>query len=131
MKESVVEIPVGSGNRYRYEYSEGQTLYRGPVGSAPDLGEEEFNVLMQARSGREIYDMTLREGESRWVPSFKEDGRQLYETRLLILDLRPWGSDLPSDIMKMVNKAGHDNFTIAPAGDEWHFIVKEWKVRTF
>jgi len=44
-KESVVEIPSGSGNKYRYEYSDGATVYRGPVGSAPELGEEEFNML--------------------------------------------------------------------------------------
>ena len=44
-KESRVEIPSGSGNKYRYEYSDGQTIYRGPVGSAPDLGEAEFMAL--------------------------------------------------------------------------------------
>jgi len=41
-KDSIVEIPEGSGNRYRYTYEEGSTKYLGPVGSAPDLGEEEF-----------------------------------------------------------------------------------------
>lgn len=41
-KESRVEIPENSGNFYRYEYSEGKTLYRGPVGDAPELSEEEF-----------------------------------------------------------------------------------------
>ena len=46
-KESVVEIPAGSGNRYRYEYSEGKTLYRGPVGSAPELGEEHFMAALK------------------------------------------------------------------------------------
>lgn len=41
-KESVVEIPDGSGNFYRYEYVDGETKYRGPVGDAPPLNEEEF-----------------------------------------------------------------------------------------
>jgi len=46
-KDSIVEIPSGSGNKYRYEYSEGQTLYRGPVGSAPEIGEAEFMAAMK------------------------------------------------------------------------------------
>ena len=37
-KDSIVEIPEGSGNKYRYVYEDGQTVYKGPVGSAPDLG---------------------------------------------------------------------------------------------
>jgi len=41
-KENIVEIPSGSGNRYRYVYEDGATKYLGPVGSAPDLAEEEF-----------------------------------------------------------------------------------------
>jgi len=47
-KDSVVEIPEGSGNFYRYEYVDGQTVYRGPVGDAPQMGEEEFlrNVVL-------------------------------------------------------------------------------------
>jgi len=36
------KIPPGSGNRYRYEYEEGKTQYKGPVGEAPELSEEEF-----------------------------------------------------------------------------------------
>ena len=48
-KESVVEIPHGSGNRYRYEYSAGSTIYKGPVGSAPDLGEAEFLDAIEAK----------------------------------------------------------------------------------
>jgi hypothetical protein len=40
----IVEIPEGSGNLYRYEYEpfHGKTIYRGPVGSAPALTEDEF-----------------------------------------------------------------------------------------
>jgi len=46
-KESRVEIPSGSGNFYRYAYEDGRTVYRGPVGSAPDLAEEEFMAAFQ------------------------------------------------------------------------------------
>jgi hypothetical protein len=41
-KESIVEIPKGSGNFYRYEYEGSKTLYKGPVGDSPAIGEEEF-----------------------------------------------------------------------------------------
>jgi len=41
-KESIVEIPPGSGNHYRYEYVDGKTLYKGPIGDAPTLTEKEF-----------------------------------------------------------------------------------------
>jgi len=46
-KESVVEIPDGSGRFYRYEYDEstGKTLYKGPVGDAPQMSEEEFLAI--------------------------------------------------------------------------------------
>ena len=53
-KDSIVEIPSGSGNRYRYEYSEGQTLYRGPVGSAPEIGEQEFLKALDRPEVRRI-----------------------------------------------------------------------------
>jgi len=49
-KDSIVEIPAGSGNKYRYEYSDGATIYRGPVGSAPDLAEEEFLREMEEKT---------------------------------------------------------------------------------
>jgi hypothetical protein len=47
-RESIVEIPQGSGNHYRYTYDEGQTKYLGPVGTAPALTEEEFLAAKQA-----------------------------------------------------------------------------------
>jgi len=40
--QSIVEIPPGSGNRYRYEYEGGSTVYKGPVGDVPVLTEPEF-----------------------------------------------------------------------------------------
>jgi len=41
---TIVEIPPGSGNRYRYEYNPetGNMEYRGPVGDSPELREDEF-----------------------------------------------------------------------------------------
>jgi hypothetical protein len=49
MKESIVEIPPESGNFYRYGYEpdSGKTVYRGPVGNAPSLHEEEFLLMAQ------------------------------------------------------------------------------------
>jgi hypothetical protein len=41
-KVSTVEIPQGSGNLYRYEYTDGQTRYLGPVGNAPAISEIEL-----------------------------------------------------------------------------------------
>jgi len=43
-RESVVEIPSGSGNKYRYVYdpSSKATRYLGTVGQAPALSEQEF-----------------------------------------------------------------------------------------
>jgi len=45
---TVVEIPPGSGNRYKYVYDAETkaTIYKGPVGEAPELGEEEFLEMM-------------------------------------------------------------------------------------
>lgn len=54
-KESMVEIPPDSENHYRYEYVDGKTLYRGPVGDSPELSEEEFLVAVH----RGIADVKL------------------------------------------------------------------------
>jgi len=43
---TTVEIPEGSGNKYRYEYEGGSTVYKGPVGDSPQLTEEEFMAAM-------------------------------------------------------------------------------------
>ena len=45
-RTSKVEIPEGSGNFYLYEYVGGQTIYKGPVGDAPPLKEQEFLTAM-------------------------------------------------------------------------------------
>jgi len=50
---TVVEIPPGSGNRYRYEYEEGATVYKGPVGTAPELSEGEFLEMSQVVGQKE------------------------------------------------------------------------------
>jgi hypothetical protein len=57
-----VEIPEGSGNYYYYEYEPGvgKTVYKGPVGSAPAITEEEFNLVVVATE-RNVMD-------TRWWP---------------------------------------------------------------
>jgi len=51
---TVVEIPPGSGNRYKYVYEEGATVYKGPVGDSPQLTEGEF--LERMVGGITIHD---------------------------------------------------------------------------
>jgi len=41
-KESIVEIPPESGNKYRYVYEDGQTIYKGPVGDSAPISEADF-----------------------------------------------------------------------------------------
>jgi len=43
-KTTTVEIPPGSGNKYRYVYDTrtGETVYLGPVGDVPELSEIDF-----------------------------------------------------------------------------------------
>jgi len=53
VKGAIVEIPPGSGNRYRYIYEGGKTIYKGPVGDSPQLTEEEFLKRMKVGSGRD------------------------------------------------------------------------------
>jgi len=60
-KENIVEIPSGSGNRYRYVYEDGATKYLGPVGSAPDLAEEEF-MLQTSTEPANITGITFKPG---------------------------------------------------------------------
>lgn len=51
MKESVVEIPEGSGHLYRYGYEAGsqKTVYKGPVGDAPTISEGQFEDFFASR----------------------------------------------------------------------------------
>lgn len=49
-KESIAEIPKGSGNCYRYAYEGGRTVYKGPVGEAPEINEEEFNKMVSTQT---------------------------------------------------------------------------------
>jgi hypothetical protein len=46
--DSIVEIPEGSGNNYRYRYNpeSGKSEYLGPVGDSPEIAETEFLAMM-------------------------------------------------------------------------------------
>ena len=65
-RESVVEIPAGSGNRYRYNYEDGSTRYLGPVGDGPQISEAEFNMAMKEPRiyFSEIQEFDLENGTS-------------------------------------------------------------------
>lgn len=75
-KEHIVEIPKGSDNRYKYEYKDGATVYRGPVGSAPTLSEEEFLTATHANKPMRIdkaWNLLSEEERKRmWYVSGKE-----------------------------------------------------------
>jgi len=65
---TIVEIPPGSGNRYRYEYEEGATVYKGPVGDSPEMSEGEF--LEMFRNTVNHYQMS---GLTYFFSQFAED----------------------------------------------------------
>ena len=72
-KVSEVEIPEGSGRFYRYEYVDGKTLYRGPVGSAPELNEEDFLKFIDLGTVKDRGDLFRRAKGSYRSP----DGRKV------------------------------------------------------
>lgn len=63
MQESIVEIPDGSGNLYRYGYDPEtqKTEYLGPVGDAPALSEEEL-MRLTPKTFTEERDILMKEG---------------------------------------------------------------------
>ncbi len=76
-KDSIVEIPDGSGNQYRYEYVDGATVYKGPVGNAPALAEAEFNDLIIGRDHKkEILNGLFFKQD---ILVIEEEGKKLYD----------------------------------------------------
>lgn len=47
----MAEVEI-KGHRYRYEYENGQTIYRGPIGDGPELSEVEFMAAMNGKGGK-------------------------------------------------------------------------------
>jgi len=84
-RESRVEIPSGSGNFYRYEYSDGATRYLGPVGDAPSLSEEEFTRSM----------IEIGEGED----VSKIFGRMVEEIEYKHPEILGWSDRDPVDVL--------------------------------
>jgi hypothetical protein len=75
-KETIAEIPKGSGNFYRYEYADGQMVYRGPMGSAPEISETEFLKTMSRRKVVERWDRdTYTNKLNKWDFMVKEEIR--------------------------------------------------------
>lgn len=70
-KEHQVEIPIGSGNRYRYSYDPASraTRYLGPVGSAPAINEQEFL--------RQIEDPSTSVPADEWWENADDDQRYI------------------------------------------------------
>jgi len=128
-KESIVEIPPGSGNHYRYEYDEssGKTLYRGPVGDAPQIGEEEFLRLVhdiaiepKITISEDEYGNVNRNWnwEMKWTPydKKKDNGRILisaYKTEMPPIGQQPKGyTTFGLQIGQTSTPKGHHNATI-------------------
>jgi hypothetical protein len=56
-----VEIPKGSGHKYRYDYDDGKMVYRGPVGEAPQISEAEFLAMVTMFPDKEPANQHLAE----------------------------------------------------------------------
>jgi len=81
MSESVVEIPEGSGNWYRYEYKDGKTIYRGPVGSAPSIDESEFTEMFlkakkRPRKPKQMKVIILERGKKSFLGSVDQTKKE-------------------------------------------------------
>ena len=105
-RESIVEIPSGSGNKYRYEYSEGKTRYKGPVGDAPEIGEAEFNMVIARKSSNDIQlPMNNKRMEDIWA--LAESRKNLTQFRDTIRS-HPYNYDLTdheTDVLWKLHKA--------------------------
>jgi len=58
---TVIEIPPGSGNRYKYVYEGGKTVYKGPVRGLPETDIFEPHIIIPK------YDLTL----DGWIEELK------------------------------------------------------------
>lgn len=71
-----VEIPEGSGNYYRYDYEDGKTVYKGPIGSAPAIEEEHFTKRVKTMFGearwKKYKDIISLESEEKAVTAVKK-----------------------------------------------------------
>jgi len=86
MPESVVTI---NGHLYRYEYEEatGKTLYRGPVGEAPAISEEEFLEYLRLSKDSEV---EVRDQIQRLIDRRGFTGNILIDTEDVNFVLRRW-----------------------------------------
>jgi len=101
---SIVEIPPGSGNRYRYEYENGKTQYKGPVGEAPELGEAEF---MERMAGKNVsYTTRVRRLKS----EYKTAIYGIYDGRKRIGHIA--GFEYVGDSKKFKEQVGIDNINL-------------------
>ena len=82
-KESIVEI---NGHQYRYEYVDGKTVYRGPVGDGPALSEEEFLAAVEERKPWETLDVQEEIFDPAW-------GKVWDEIDPLERDINQWSID--------------------------------------
>jgi len=79
MKDTIVEI---KGNRYRYQYDPGSKsmIYRGPVGSAPGITEEEFERWAIYRDDADLSPDEIEKFYDEMLKSEEDVGVALDET---------------------------------------------------
>jgi len=113
-KEHLVEIPSGSGNRYRYEYSDGATRYLGPAGQAPELGEAEF------------YDMLKGKDFLHWIGTVEGDGLTTGEGEINWVDLGGAVEDYGGQPVILIGPAGSGKTTLV----QEYADMKNWPMTT-
>jgi len=127
-KENVVEIPTGSGNRYRYIYDPEtqKTLYLGPVGSAPAMAEQEFlsaiplSKVRGVKIKRKFTDEQRKEVENianrvMSVPGVTEDGKDDGSSVSMMSIIEKGKVTFPSSVFK--KRYHHQEFQVHPELD--------------
>jgi hypothetical protein len=133
-KESIVEIPPGSGNRYRYLYEGGQTKYLGPVGSAPPINEESMFKLLMRPTFHVVNEIDTKDGllEIGWVNRGNPDFPQLQakvidfyneNKRDLDIELGPIEEQKPEYVAMLDGEIVGVVWTLGKQGDSWY---REW-----
>ena len=77
-KDSIVEIPPESGNKYRYVYEDGQTVYKGPVGDSAPISEAEFHLLSSKWMSDNYTEDDVRALGNRMIKRYDDLHKDIY-----------------------------------------------------
>jgi len=138
-KESVVEIPSGSGNKYRYVYDPANraTKYLGPVGDSPDLGEQEFmnlfNLNMNYQERDKIIFGKVLDWDAKIPPSGSFTDLSAADLQLLLdknfIEADETQNFSPStedflDFMKRYPRTTAHGYAISPKRDDYRVTLE-------